>query len=161
MGPELVTIQQTIDRRVSAILADRGDWPCRKGCDDCCRHLAAIPDITEPEWERLRAALELLSVVQRNEVIRRISALREASGPYTCPFLDLSTGWCQAYEHRPIACRTYGFYIERGQGLYCGRIESIVDRGECSDVVWGNQATIDHETLPLGPKRSLIEWFDG
>ena len=77
----VITIQQTIDRRVSAILADRGDWPCRKGCDDCCRHLAAIPSITQPEWELLRAGFELLSEQEQSLVRSRVEALRGPTDP--------------------------------------------------------------------------------
>jgi uncharacterized protein len=158
--PELVTIQETIDRRVSAILTDRGDWPCRKGCDDCCRHLAAIPEITDAEWRELQLAISSIPVQEKSELDRRIADLREAHRPYTCPLLDRSSGACLVYAHRPIACRTYGFYLDRGEGLYCGRIQSRVDHGEYHDVVWGNQATIDDQSSLLGTKRTLIEWFE-
>jgi hypothetical protein len=60
-----------------------------------------------------------------------------------CPFLDDSAGKCLEYAYRPVACRTYGFYVERDRGLYRAKIEAMVDRGECSDVIWGNQSAID------------------
>lgn len=28
-----------------------------------------------------------------------------------CPALDLESGACELYEHRPVACRTYGFAV--------------------------------------------------
>ncbi len=42
------------------------------------------------------------------------------------------------YAQRPVACRTYGFYVQRELGLYCGDIEARVAGGELADVVWGN-----------------------
>jgi Fe-S-cluster containining protein len=63
------------------------------------------------------------------------------------------------YEHRPVACRTYGFYVERDQGLYCGQIRERVDAGELADVVWGNQELVDRQLDSLGPRLGLREWF--
>ncbi|HYI98044.1 MAG TPA: YkgJ family cysteine cluster protein [Bryobacteraceae bacterium] len=159
MLPELVTIQQTIDRRVAAIRADRGDWLCSKGCDDCCRNLAAIPEMTYPEWGLLRSACDSLSHEIRKAVVDRLHSLEaESSRPIVCPFLDREASACFVYESRPLACRAYGFYVERGLGLYCHRIRASVDRGELADVVWGNQTTIEAESQKLGPARSLFEW---
>ena len=62
------------------------------------------------------------------------------------------------YESRPLACRTYGFYVERGLGLYCHKIKASVDCGDLSDVVWGNQTTIESESQKLGPARTLLQW---
>jgi uncharacterized protein len=155
----LVTIQETIDRRVSAILAERGDWPCRKGCDECCRKLAAIPLLSEMEWSLLEAGLRSLATETQMQVESRIRSLCDSPArPITCPFLDREAGSCLVYDSRPLACRTYGFYVERDLGLYCRQIESGVERGEFAGVVWGNQASIDAESAKLGPQRSLLEW---
>jgi uncharacterized protein len=157
--PELVTIQQTIDRRVSAIRADRGDWFCSKGCDDCCRSLAAIPEMTRAEWELLRVGWSSLPPAVRQAVAGRIHCLEaDPSRPIICPFLDREAGACLVYESRPLACRTYGFYVDHDLGLYCRKIEASVDRGELSDVVWGHQATVKSESEKLGPARTLLEW---
>ena len=159
MLPELVKIQQTIDRRVSAIRADRGDWLCSMGCDDCCRNLAAIPEMTLPEWELLRSGWHSLPPAIHDTIASRIDSLEaDSSRPIVCPFLDREAGVCLVYESRPLACRTYGFYVERGLGLYCHKIKASVDRGELSDVVWGNQSTIENESQKLGPARTLFEW---
>ena len=37
--------------RVRAISEDNLDWPCRRGCDGCCRRLAEIPQLTMAEWD--------------------------------------------------------------------------------------------------------------
>ena len=63
------------------------------------------------------------------------------------------------YVHRPVACRTYGFYVQRDQGLYCKGIESRVADGDWADVIWGNQDSIDRRLSALGDSRDLTEWF--
>jgi Fe-S-cluster containining protein len=155
----LVSIEQTIDTRVAATLSTHHDWPCRPGCDRCCRHLAAIPEITKPEWQRLWAATDELPESARAEVVQRMRGLRSATYPFTCPLLDPLSGRCLTYQQRPLACRTYGFYIERGVGLYCDRIGSAVESGDLNDVVWGNQAGVDEKSAGLGARRSLVDWF--
>lgn len=58
-----------------------------------------------------------------------------------------------------MACRTYGFYVQRDQGLYCKDIESRVAAGSWTEVVWGNQDAVDHRLSALGETRDLTEWF--
>jgi hypothetical protein len=59
-----------------------------------------------------------------------------------------------------VACRTYGFYVQRELGLYCRDIESRVADGTLADVVWGNHDAIDHRLAGLGEVRALTEWFE-
>ena len=79
--------------------------------------------------------------------------------PLTCPLLDRKAGACRVYVHRPIACRTYGFYVQRGLGLYCKDIETRVAAGQWADVVWGNHDAIDHRLSALDEKRDLTDWY--
>ena len=58
-----------------------------------------------------------------------------------------------------MACRTYGFYVQREHGLYCHAIESRVADGALADVVWGNHDAIDRRLSRLGEVRALDEWF--
>ena len=51
--------------------------------------------------------------------------------------LDRSAGACRVYAHLPLACRTYGFYVQRNKGLYSKDIESRVADGDWAEVVWG------------------------
>jgi uncharacterized protein len=81
------------------------------------------------------------------------------SYPYTCPLLDADSGLCLTYEQRPIACRTYGFYVDRGDGLYCDQIRTLVDTGELDNIVWGSNAAVEERSARLGARRSLVEWF--
>jgi Fe-S-cluster containining protein len=64
------------------------------------------------------------------------------------------------YAQRPVACRTYGFYVQRELGLYCHDIETRVADGSLDAVVWGNHDAIDHRLAGLGEIRLLTEWFE-
>jgi Fe-S-cluster containining protein len=89
-----------------------------------------------------------------------IAAIAEQqSRPIVCPLLDKSTGTCRVYLYRPIACRTYGFFVQRDKGLYCKDIEAQVARGELSDVVWGNEDAIGQRLKGMGETRELTVWF--
>lgn len=92
------------------------------------------------------------------EITERMGALTPTR-PVTCPLLDLSTGACPVYTHQPVACRTYGFYVQRDLGLYSHDIESKVANGALSDVVWGNHDAIDQRLKGLGESRTLTDWF--
>ena len=152
---DLVRIQEDVQARTQAIAAAHGDWPCRKGCDDCCRNLAAPPRVTWFEWVAMAAAVEELP----DEVQARIREPRGESRPVVCPLLDRQSGACLVYAVRPVACRAYGFYAERGGMLGCGRIEAIAR--EPGEWVWGNHTAIEERVARLGPARELWEWVDG
>jgi Fe-S-cluster containining protein len=154
----LAQLHIDIDDRVLSILTDRADWQCKKGCDGCCRQLARVPQLTIAEWNLLREALAELTPEQLEEITKRMAA-HTLSRPVTCPLLDLSTGACPVYLHRPVACRTYGFYVQRDLGLYCHDIEASVADGKLTDVVWGNHDAIDHRLAALGESRPLTDWF--
>lgn len=159
MNP-LVQLHADIDARVQTIRAGRPDWLCRMGCDGCCRRLAEVPRLTSAEWDLLKEGLAALPSELLREIGEGIAALAgKPPRPIVCPLLDLSAGACRVYAHRPVACRTYGFYVQRDQGLYCKDIESRIAGGAWSDVVWGNQDAIDRRLRGLGDTRELPEWF--
>lgn len=153
----LAQLLADIDARVHAVRRDRPDWLCAKGCDSCCRRLAEVPRLSMAEWDLLREGLVTLAEDRLGEIGRAIENL--ASGPLICPLLDLTTGACPVYAQRPVACRTYGFYVQRELGLYCRDIEARVAAGALSEVVWGNHDAIDQRLAGLGQMRSLSEWF--
>lgn len=160
MNRQLVELHAGIDTRVRLIRESRADWPCAKGCDHCCRQLADVPQLTETEWALLREGLAALPHERLNEVRVEVAKLAaDHVWPVTCPLLDRSSGACPVYLHRPVACRTYGFYVQRDLGLYCGEIEARVAEGGLADVIWGNQDAVDRDLAGLGEKRSLVEWF--
>lgn len=157
----LARLHFDIDERVQAIRGNRPDWLCGKGCDSCCRHLADVPRLTLAEWDLLREGLAELSPERLREIRNEMAALAcQQSRPVVCPLLELSTGACPVYAQRPVACRTYGFYVQRDLGLYCRDIESRVADGALADVVWGNHDAIDHRLASLGESRLLTDWFE-
>lgn len=157
----LVRLHTDIDERVQSIRGERPDWLCGKGCDSCCKRLADVPQLTSAEWELLKEGLADLPPERLQEVRRNMAALTgPQSPPVICPLLDLATGSCPVYNQRPVACRTYGFYVQRDLGLYCHDLESRVADGSLADVVWGNHDAIDHRLASLGEVRALTDRFE-
>lgn len=155
----LRVLHKAVEERCRAVASSVEAWPCRKGCDRCCRSLARPPELTRAEWDLVEQGLAQLPADARSEVAQHIASLRvRSSGSFCCPFLDRSAGACRIYEFRPVACRTYGCYAERGGGLYCNEIQSMVDRGETAGVVWGNHAAVEADLARLGMATSFREW---
>jgi Fe-S-cluster containining protein len=156
----LFRLHAEVDARVNAIRGDRPDWLCGKGCDSCCRRLADVPHLTAAEWALLQEGLSTLALERRREIDRDMAALaRQRSRLVVCPLLDQASGACPVYAQRPVACRSYGFYVQRDLGLYCSDIEARVADGTLADVVWGNHDVIDRQLASLGESRPLTEWY--
>lgn len=157
----LAQLHTDIDVRVQAIRDGRPDWLCGKGCDSCCRRLADVPQLTLAEWNLLREGLAGLPP-ERLQLLRNSTAALSSrpAHPVVCPLLDISTGTCPVYVQRPVACRTYGYYVQRNLGLYCRDIESRVAEGTLAEVVWGNHDAIDQRLASLGESRPLTDWFE-
>jgi Fe-S-cluster containining protein len=147
---QLHQIDDVVRDRAREIVSAHPDWPCRKGCDDCCRGLTSTPRVSRAEWERIAAVLD-------EAARRRIRESVPATRPAVCPLLDRESGACAVYEARPAACRAYGFYVERGLVLGCGRIEAIAR--ERPDVLWGNHAALEDRLRLLGETATLAEWM--
>ena len=157
---KLIQIHADIDARVNAIRENNPDWQCKMGCDGCCHRLAEVPRLTAEEWTMLQDGLVKLSPEIRQEIIQNVAALTERESAFVvCPMLDKSAAACRVYEYRPVACRTYGYYIQHDKGLYCHDILERVTSGVLNNVVWGNQNTIDRQLGSLGDAKDLTEWF--
>lgn len=156
----LIKLHAEVDARVHSIREIHPDWLCGKGCDHCCRRLAEVPQLTAAEWDLLRQGLSALPAEHLATIRRDIAALAaQPARPVVCPLLDQASGACPVYTQRPVACRSYGFYVQRDLGLYCHDIESRVTDGTLADVVWGNHDAIDQQLADLGESHALTEWF--
>lgn len=157
MRSRLLAIYDDVERRARATGDAHAWWPCRRGCDTCCRRLADVPRLVRAEWELLQEGLASLEADVRAAVLARIEALdvAERAGELprhvTCPMLDEAEGACRVYAHRPGACRTYGFYVERDLGLHCELVTAAVEEHAAGvePVVWGNQAGVDYALARL------------
>lgn len=157
---KLIQLHTDIDTRVNAIREGNTDWQCKMGCDACCRRLAEVPRLTAIEWDLLQSGLTALSSETLQEIREAVAALSEQSTPFVvCPMLDKLKGACKVYEYRPVACRTYGYYVQHDKGLYCNDILTRVTSDDLKDVVWGNQNTIDRQLNRFGDTKNLTEWF--
>ncbi|MGB4064042.1 MAG: YkgJ family cysteine cluster protein [Azonexus sp.] len=157
---QLTELHVDIDARVASIRENKADWPCGKGCDSCCKRLAEVPQLTAAEWDLLREGLAELAADHLQAISREIAAVADSTARLViCPLLDYATGACPVYQHRPVACRTYGFYMQRDLGLFCRDIEKRVADGALPDVVWGNHNAIDHRLAGMGESRPLTAWF--
>lgn len=149
---KLLNIEKRIEVRVQDIRASRDWWPCRRGCAQCCRQLAQPLELSLQEWLRIDEAVVTLPVPIRAEIEQKITQLlveiaeNTVHSPIVCPYLDEQEGACRIYEARPIACRTYGFFVARDGNDYCQIIENEVSsRTDATDIIWGNTESIRHE----------------
>lgn len=158
---KLHQIHADIDARVADIRQGQPDWPCAKGCDRCCRSLADWPQLTAAEWELLKTGLATLPADQLAHIQQTLTAAGpQPPRPVTCPLLDQTTGACPVYAYRPVACRSYGYYVQRGIGLYCDEIRDKADAGHWPAVLWGNHDALDRQLANQGEVRSLFDWFE-
>ena len=164
--PRLLALYDDVERRARRTAEEHPFWPCRRGCDACCRRLAEVPRFTRAEWEWLREGLDALPPATRAQVDARLGALAAAEREgrlgrhVVCPMLDETEGACLVYAHRPLACRTYGFYVRRGDGLHCDLVErAVADHPEAA-VVWGNADGAEEDARRLsGEERALTAWL--
>jgi Fe-S-cluster containining protein len=97
------------------------------------------------------AAVAALPIPIQAMVQQRIEALLEQvveQGPgstVVCPYLDEQEGACRIYDSRPLACRTYGFFVTRDHNQYCEQIETEVNNRREEAIVWGNAEAIRHD----------------
>ena len=157
MTAALQVLQEEIEAHCARIRSAAPDWLCRRGCERCCRTLKGAPRLTRVEWIWVEDALQQLPEEVKAGVAARIALLGE--GTVVCPFLDGNAGACLIYDARPIPCRTYGFYVERELGQYCGMILAEVEAGRRDSVVWGNAAAVERDRAKLGDLIGLQKWW--
>lgn len=153
----LISIQQEISHRVAELSSAHPHWPCRKGCDDCCRSLAAQPSVTQPEWAAIAAAIDQLPPEIARACRDAIRQSASATRPVVCPLLNRETASCRIYNARPVVCRTYGFYAERHFVLGCHRVEQL--DAETPGILWGNHLGVESRLAELGESAPLAAWL--
>lgn len=162
---KLAKIYAEIEQRVSAAQAARPVWPCKMGCDACCRRLAHPPKVTAVEWHHLKKGIQALPKHVFDEVEQKILALAdrdEEKRPFvTCPLLDEEIGACRVYAHRPAACRMYGFYVSRYNNQWCQQIEDLFQDGALDGVMLGNVSSMNRYIQnKFGEIRSIVFWWN-
>ena len=151
----LQSLDEQIESRVQAIRVDRNWWPCRRGCDACCRQLAHPPELSAPEWARVDAAVASLpapiqAVIEQSIDVLLLQIVEQTlSAAVICPYLDKHEGVCRIYASRPLACRTYGFFVARDHDQYCDQIETEVNERSDATIVWGNAEALHHRIEQL------------
>lgn len=159
MKSSLPVLYQAIEHRVAAIREVHDWWPCRRGCDHCCRNLGEPLSLTRMEFETLWAEVERLDSDARAEIEQRIAALGP-TGPWICPFLDRDSGACRVYAGRPAACRSYGYYASREADKWCGLVDEALEEHGHPPIVWGNQAALDVELeRRFGERVGVAQWI--
>ncbi len=143
MPPNLESVEFRLLAAVDAAFEEArhkaGNWlVCHSGCDECCRRPFAI---TQADAARLQRGLALSPPEIQQDIRRRAADARTHLAPdfpghlasatltpetewrdwfftrhtgLPCPVLDLATGSCRLYHHRPIACRLAGPLIQIG-----------------------------------------------
>jgi Fe-S-cluster containining protein len=158
----LEALYQRIDTRAEEISGARAWWPCRRGCDHCCRTLAAPLPLTETEWRYLWEGFLQLPQEAQAEVRAQVAELSQGAEPdaYVCPFLDPESGACRVYAYRPLVCRSYGFAAARDGGRWCHLISDVLERHGEDGILWANQDALIVALDALGgPTSTLFEWF--
>ncbi|XGV94636.1 MAG: YkgJ family cysteine cluster protein [Leptolyngbya sp. BL-A-14] len=163
VNQSLQNLDTQIESRVQAIRADRDWWPCRRGCDACCRNLAHPPELSQAEWERVDMAVTSLPAPVQAAIEQRIDSLLQRirgqvlSSAVVCPYLNAQEGTCWIYDSRPIACRTYGFFAARDHNQYCEKIETEVNTRQDDGIIWGNAEAIRHDVERISSIPILFE----
>jgi Fe-S-cluster containining protein len=165
MGRALNVLVEQVQARAQTLATAHPEWPCRRGCDACCKRLARVPELTDSEWEWLEAALralpeaELQACLERAEALTRHVTEHGDEGPIECPLLDAEHAVCRVYAARPLACRSYGFYVHRDHDAWCERVSAHVQDVRAG-LVFGNHDALDRELARASTEsRSLLAWL--
>jgi Fe-S-cluster containining protein len=165
MARSLRVLMDQVQARAEALTAEHPTWPCRRGCDACCKRLARVPELTRVEWELLEASLRALPEVELRGCLERADALAEQVrerdvGPIACPLLDAEQGVCRVYTGRPLACRSYGFYAGRDHDAWCELVSAHVQDVR-AQLMFGNHDALQRDLQRADAEtRDLLTWLE-
>ena len=151
----LAVLQDQVHERAEALRSTHPGWPCQRGCDLCCRKLARVPELTDAEWEVLSQAFLALPESEQRACLTRAERLAEhvrahaESVPVECPLLDPERGQCRVYSARPLACRSYGFYVSHSHDAWCTKVSEHV-AGVRDGLIFGNETALERELSRWG-----------
>lgn len=162
----MLTLFHEVEARSRALAEQHAPWPCGRGCGDCCRSLARMPELTRTEWELLKEALLALPATERDACLVRAreqaAALRAEGreGPCQCPLFDAERQICRVYAARPLACRSYGFYAGRSHDAWCGKVAAHVAEVR-DELVLGNYDALEAGLARVdAERRDLLAWWE-
>jgi Fe-S-cluster containining protein len=163
-NPQLIELYDEIEMRAHSAVTERPVWPCRRGCDACCRRLAHPPEVTAVEWQLMSQGLQALPTTTQAVIGHKITALTARESDATdfiiCPFLDEVVGACLIYAQRPAACRMYGFYVSRQSNMWCQQIEDLYQAGALEGVTLGNYSAMQRQLeRAFGDIQSIVIWY--
>jgi uncharacterized protein len=151
----LRVLQEQVDARVRSLTSAHPGWPCGRGCDACCRRLARVPELSGCEWQLLEPAVRALPERERRACLQRAEQLPD-DGPLPCPLLDPEAGVCLVYEARPLACRSYGFYVHRDHDAWCERVAEHVEPTR-AQLVFGNHDALDRDLQQIDQEQHSLK----
>jgi Fe-S-cluster containining protein len=136
---------QIVDTALADAARCSGEWlACRPGCTQCCIGVFPINQLDAVRLQRGLADLEAhaparaqLVRARARDAVARLSPefpgdpatgildegdaaeqrFSDFANDEPCPALDPATGYCELYEHRPMACRVFGPPVRCGDGL--------------------------------------------
>jgi Fe-S-cluster containining protein len=162
--PHLIKLYDEIELRTRSATRERPVWPCRRGCDACCRRLARPPEVTAVEWQFMFQGIQALPSATQVAIGHKITALANRDTDdlnfVVCPFLDEEAGACLIYAYRPAACRMYGFYVSRQSNMWCQQIEELYEAGALEGVTLGNYSAMQRQLgQAFGDVQSIVIWY--
>ncbi len=161
---QLTEVYKEIETRVAQAQRTHPVWPCKKGCDACCRRLAQPPEFTAVEWLRLYQGIQTLPNAIQDDIKEKVAALAHRDETeqsfVVCPLLDEEKGACHVYAHRPAACRMYGFYVSQHNNQWCQLIEDLFQAGDLEGAMLGNHTAMRRLIRQkFGDTRSIVQWW--
>lgn len=128
------------------------NFKCKSGCTECCGAIPVLPS----ELAALQEVVRNMPKSERKRLTRQTRAYNE------CPFVDKENNCCSIYEHRPLVCRAFGYYVH----LKCSynphhAKRSIADLLQIQEVAGHWDELIANNGRPAGLMGVDFNWHKG